>query len=217
MPTKKTPPMYARGRYVLTAPWDSLIDSTKTYTCIAIRSFKDIYEDGLDVEKEFYNPNGLVNGQNYAGSPFSFDGEKEAQANIITLLRDDNQQYIYVPDTYIAAYPSMADVKYNQIILSMNFGAMPDYLDLSAIKTTLASSVGAMIGKTPTVNEHRAPSANTPTPVQHDALEGTRIGSITNRETDYVKIKRLEQLLASRDAQITKLTAILTLHGWLPP
>ena len=217
MPVKKTPPMYARGRYVLTAPWDTDVNVSKTYTCIAIRSFKDIYEDGLDVEKEFYNPKGLVNGQLYAGTPFNFAGEKEVLANIVTLLRDDNQQYIYVPDTYIAAYPDMADVKYNQLILSMNFGALPDYLDLSAIKTSLASAVGSMIGKVPEVKEHRAPSANTPTPTQHDALEATRLGNITNKETEYVKIKRLEQLAISKDAQIAKLTSILTDNGWLPP
>ena len=43
MPTiKKTPPLGARGRYVLSVPWQA--NPNKLYTCIAVRSFADIYK-----------------------------------------------------------------------------------------------------------------------------------------------------------------------------
>lgn len=215
MPAKKTPPMYARGRYVLIAPWDADIVPTKLYRTIAIRSFKDIYEDGLDVEEQFYTPKGLIDGQLYAGSPFSFQEEKDALANIITLISDDGQ-FIYVPDTYIASYPDMSDVKYSQVIVSFNFGAIPDYHNLNAIKTAMANLAASNIGIIPEVNEHRAPSANTPSGAQHDAIEAARLGAITNRETDYVKWKKLEAKIVQMQATIDAQTQILEDNGWLP-
>ena len=215
MAVKKTPPMYARGRYVLTAPFDSLITATRLYTCIAIRSFKDVYEDGLDVEIEYYNPMGLVNGQDYGGSPFDFQAEKDALANIVTLI-GDNGQMIFVPDTFIASYPDLTDVKYSQIVVAFNFGAVPDYLVLSAVKSGMANLGASHLGVVPAVTEHRAPSANAVTPIQHEALEVARLGAISNQETDYAKWKRMEQKIIQLQDTIDKQTAILEENGWLP-
>lgn len=213
---KKTPPMYARGRYVLNAPWADDIVNTKLYTCIAIRSLKDIYDDGLDPYKEFYLPNGLVDGVVFGLETFLFQEEKDLLANIITLQRDDNEQTIYVPDTFIASFPSMGDVKYSQTIISMDFGAIPDYLDLGVLGTELANKAGKTIGKIPAFKIHRAPSANVPSNVQHEALEAARVGAIANQESDYAKAKRLEQEIVQLKATIATQTSILEDNGWLP-
>lgn len=212
MPAKKTPPIYARGRYVLHPPYDSLIIASKLYTNIAIRSLKDVYEDGLDPYTEYYLSQGLIEGQ----SGFSIRSEQEALANIITLLRDDNEQIIYVPDTYIAAFPNMADVKYNQVAISIDAGALPDYLVLTALQTSLANLTSSVLGVTPTVYINKAPSSNNPTPEQHDAIEAARLAAITNRETDVVKINKLKARIVQLEQTNLALTTILEDNGWLP-
>ena len=51
---KNTPPLRARGRYVLRNPW--VANPGKLYTNMAIRTFEDVYELGTDVYETYYVP-----------------------------------------------------------------------------------------------------------------------------------------------------------------
>ena len=59
---KNTPPMYTKGRFVVTAPWS--FSPAVIYECIAIRSFEDVYKQLIDVYEAFYKPMGLIDGVN---------------------------------------------------------------------------------------------------------------------------------------------------------
>lgn len=208
-----TPAIRMRGRYTLKLPW--VADPTKVYECEAIRSFDDLEKVGINVYETFYLPAGLQNGATYAGVPFSFEAERQADINIVT-LRSQNGDYLYVPDSYILSIPDMSGVQYSQMILSVNLGALPDYLDLAALKTDVGNRVTAMIGATATVLEHRSPSSNQPTAAQHDVLEAARAAAITTTKTDYVLLQEeiaKNALLAQKNAA---LIARLQLLGELP-
>lgn len=210
---KQTPPLRARGRYVLRAPW--VANPAKLYTTLAIRTFEDVYELGFDVYDTYYVPMGLINGEVVGGSPFSFSVEREQQPNIITLESDDGD-IIYVPDTYISSFPNMGEVKYSHAILSISLGPLPDTNDLSFVKGALADLVAQSYGVVPTVKEHRAPSISNPTASEHQALEAARTGGITLLETDHAKVVRLQGEKALLNAKIATLTAILQANGLLP-
>lgn len=204
---KLTPPLHAYGRYVLKAPWSA--NPSVLYTCAAIRSFDDIYKLGKDVYNTYYVPMGVTNGAVIGGSAFSFESEKLLRPSIITLLGDDNT-VIYVPDTFIAKYPDLADVKYSHMVLSISLGALPDYLDLGALKTGIAGVVAQTTGVVATVIEHRAPSTNNPTSTQHDILEAARLAGITTNETLTARLLRTEQALQVAQQKIQALTIQLT-------
>lgn len=210
----KTPPMYARGRYVLKMPWTTV--PTKLYTCLAIRSFDDIYELGIDVYETYYLPMGLIDGQPYGSQVFSFTEEVAKKANIIT-IRSDDGEFIHVPDTYILSYPSMSDVKYSHMVLSHSLGALPDYLDLSFIKSQVANLIAHQLGVNPIVNEHRAAATENPTPVQHEALEVARLNAVTVTETDYARAQRLQGKVNLLQSEINTLIAILQANNLMPP
>ncbi len=204
-----TPSIRQRGRYTLKLPW--VADPGKIYECEAIRSFDDLAKLNVDVYETFYLPAGLQNGQVYAGVPFSFESEKSADANIVT-LRSQDGDYIYVPDTYILSLPDMSGVHYDQIVLSMNLGAVPAYLDLSALKTDVGNLAEAMIGKDVTVLEHRAPSTNQPTAANHDVMEAARTAAISITKTHYVlwqeEIVKNAKLQDTVNALVAKLQAL---------
>lgn len=210
---KKTPPLLAKGRYTLRTPWSA--NPLVLYTCKAIRTFDDIYKLGIDVQKTYYIPMGLSDGSIITSPAFSFQTEKAQQPNIITLHGDDGS-VIYVPDTFIESYPNMAEVRYSRMVLSIDLGALPDYLDLTAIKTAVSNLVAQTSGVVAQVIEHRAAATENPTALQHEILETNRLAAITLIETDHARALRMQ---VERDAVQAKLNALIAAcqaNGTLP-
>lgn len=211
---RNTPALMSKGRYVLTAPWST--NPTLLYTCIEVRQFDAVYLIGKDVYQTFYVTQGLVEGSTaYTASPFSFQQEKRDKVAIVTLLGDDGS-LIYVPDSFILSYPDLSEIKYTQRVLHCSLGAIPTYVDLSALKVSVANLVAESIGVVPSVNEAWLSITDTPTKVQHDILESARLANITLLETDRAKALRLEQKNILLQQQITTLTGILQTNGLLP-
>lgn len=210
---KKTPPLYARGRYILSLPW--VANPNKLYTCIAVRSYSDIYKLGQDVYNVFYAPMGAVVGTILGGTPFNFNAEVANKPAIVTLQADDGE-VIYVPDTFIQKFPDQGEVKYSHIVLSLSLGPVPDYVNLEEIKQAVAETVAGRFGFTPVVREHRAPGTDNPTAEQHEALEAARLGAITLLETDQAKVLRLLDVSAKKQESINALTNLLRRHR-VPP
>lgn len=145
---RMTPPLAARGIYQLRQPWE--VPASKVYTCQAIRSFQDIYEMGEDVYRRYYEPYGLSRGD--------FNDDEQVNAAIVTLISDDFD-IVYVPDTYIASYPDMGVVNYQRVILSVDFGILPDFLNLDYIRQEMGTVGSKILGKEPEVKEAVAPTS----------------------------------------------------------
>lgn len=210
---KKTPVVQLKGRYVLIAPWTT--NPTKLYTCVAVRSFPDIYKLGIDVYSIYYVPRGMTNGTVIGAETFQFENEVRNKVNIVTLLSDDNE-VIYVPDTFIAAFPNMAEVPYSHLVLSFSIGAIPDFVPIEALKTVLRDTVAQHLGLIPVVNTHRLPTDTQPNGLQHDVLETARVGSIALLETDRAKTIRLQDEVNRLRQQNQQLIAVLQANGNLP-
>lgn len=204
MASKRTPPILTRGRYVLQQPW--VANPGKLYTCQAIRSFKDLYEKNIDPYTQYYEPKGLGEGV--------FSDDVSANANIVTLISDNND-IIYVPDTYIASYPDMGDYEYSQMILSCSLGALPDYLDLTYLKSQVSQVASDVIGAEPEVLEHRGPSTGAVSASEHETLEAARLSAISQRETTYAQLQRAQTTIANQQQQIETLEQILIDNGLL--
>ena len=187
---RRTPPLATRGIYQLRQPWE--VPSSKVYTCYAIRSFQDIYELGEDVYKRYYQPYGVGLSE--------FEADAEAKAAIVTLISDDHD-LVYVPDTYIQAYPEMGVVDYQRVVLSVDFGMLPDFLSLDHIRDQIATVGTEIIGKAPEVGEHVAPVSGAVTPEEHQTLEASRLANIQFRSTDhalYLEQRRLNEALIEK-------------------
>lgn len=202
MPTKRTPPIDRYGRYQLRNPWSA--DPGKVYICEAIRSYPDCEERGLDVLNDIYIANGLTESE--------YNDDLAVDPNIITIMADDGET-IYVPDTYVASYPNMADITYSHVVLSASIGPLPDYVPLAVLQSKISSLCSDVIGQAPEVNINKAPHAGAITPDQHEGMEAARTAAITIRETDHTLLMQARTELQAKDQIIEDLTQILEDNG----
>jgi hypothetical protein len=201
-----TPPLAARGIYQLRQPWE--VSAAKVYTCQAIRSFQDIYELGEDVYRRYYEPKGL--------SQSVFNADQQAHTAIITLISDDFD-IVYVPDTYIVSYPDLGVVNYQRVVLSVDFGVLPDFLDLDYIRQEMETVGSKIIGKEPEVKEAVAPVSGAVTPTEHQVLEASRLANIEFRTTDRAKYLHQLQLNSDLIERLQTLEQLVIDNNLLPP
>lgn len=173
MSVRITPPLQAKGRFVLRAPF--IAEPTTIYLCIALRKFRDIEEVGGNVYKDYYSPMGILEE--------AYREDADVSAAIVTLV-DPYGNKIYVPDTYIASYPNMGEVEYHHVVLAASIGAIPNYVPLDNVIQGIAGIVSDMTGTEPTVSIHAATAREQPTAEQHELAEAARAAAITLRVTD---------------------------------
>ena len=219
MPVSRiTPTIGSKGRYTLSLPWTA--NAAKLYECEAIRSFDDIYELGVDVYQEYYVPMGLVDNTVVSGNLFLFKEQRDAKVCIITLRSTDDGEYIYVPDSYISNSPVSSVKPYSHIVLSVDCGALPDSLDLSALKSDLSDLAKGYLGITTPGNlvlENRAASTNQPTVIEGDALDVARLAAVTIKKS-FQQLYLEEQAKNQRNEEIiTALTQKLIDLGEFTP
>lgn len=194
MPIRKTPSLYASGKWVLTAPY--VADPSKTYTCMAIRSFSDITVLHEDVFINYYEPLGIAEAQ--------YLQDDAAKVCIVTIMSESGE-VIYVPDSYIESYPDISNTLYSHIVLSISLGALPDKLGLDFLKAQLENACGDVLGVTPDVLVHKSPSTGFVSAQDHANNEAARIAGITLVKSDYTRMLELQAQVATQQQTISVL------------
>lgn len=199
MAQRLTPPIQARGLYELKLPFEA--DPTTIYVCKAIRTFQDIQEQYLNPYDLYYAPNGLAESD--------YKSDRDDNACIVTLIDDEAEEILYVPDTYILSYPNMGEVNYHHLVLSVDFGPIPDYLEFQHVIEQIGSIAFETIGKEPEVGVHSAPYNGVITPEQHDTMEAARRANILRNNTWYALYKEKENQLNNAQQKLDTLEQIL--------
>ena len=201
---KLTPPLLTKGRYTLISPF--VAETTNLYTCVAIRTFEECREAGINVLDLYYLPLGLTN--------VEYSRDLNAKATLITLFSDDLKP-LYVPDTYIETYPNLGQVNYNHVVLSVSLSSVPDFLDFSNLKLLMSSLVSDVTGVVPKVAIHKAASKGVITPEQHETIEVARVAAITHRTTDRAELLKANAKVTALETQNKILTKLLKDAGLL--
>lgn len=201
---RKTPSLYASGKYVLRTPF--VANPNATYTCMAIRSFNDILELKEDVFATYYEPYGL--------NDTTYKDDVAAKVSIITLM-SETATIIYVPDSFIESYPDISNVVYSRIVLSIDLGALPDRLGLDTLKTQLGNITGDTIGVTPDILIHKSPTTDFISAQDNASLEASRVAGINLLQTDYVRNRELQAKVVSQQHIIATLTQLCIDNGLL--
>lgn len=199
------PPIGTRGLYSLKSPW--VTKPTVLYQCSAIREFVDLENLGVNVYETYYFPMGLERNV--------FEQDRRSGQVIVTLT-SDTEAPIYVPSSYIAAFPDLSYRNYQHIVLSASLGPLPDYIDLTFAKATVANVLSDVVGLTPTVHVSVAAMQGVISPQEHETLEAARQAAIVNRTTEYAKVLQLQQQVTSLQQQNAILVQILRDNGLLP-
>lgn len=199
------PPIGTRGVYSLKAPWTT--QPTVLYSCAAIREFVDLENLGTNVYETYYLP--------YSVERNTYERDRRNNEVIITLV-SDTESPIYVPSSFIAAFPDLSYRNYQHIVLSASVGPLPDYIDLTFAKAQMASALSDVIGVEPAVHVSVAAMSGVVSPDEHEALEAARQAAIANRTTDRARVLELQQQNASLAQRLAILEQIVKDHGLIP-
>jgi hypothetical protein len=202
----KTPPLGAKGTYVLKTPWS--IPEGLVYLCSAVVSFPAMLERGMDILGEVYLPIGLTQED--------YERDLKDGANIVVLM-SESKPTINVPDTYIASFPDTSNIPYSYIVLSVDVGAMADTVDLSYLQSQIRAVVSDTTGVESTVTISRAPSPGAISVEEHRAIEVARAAAITSRTTDRAKLLAAEHVNTKLTERITALETIILDSGMATP
>lgn len=208
------PELYAEGTFKLKLPWS--VAPNKTYRVIAIRTFEDIYKAGMDVYKSVYVVNNCSDGVLVDGAAFSFEAERNRKPEIITLFDVQTSSIILVPTTFILSTPDQNIVKYEHVCLTISLGAIPEKLDLTALKADVSELVKGRVGINSEVAEVILPSASNPTPDESIGFEAARTAMITNPgtfESELIQARNQIQLLQTR---LTEYERVIRNNGLIP-
>lgn len=205
---KLTPTVNTSGKYKVQLPWR--INENSILTCLAVRSFDDIYNKNEDVYEVYYERYGLTNGLDVNGQPFDFDKERLLLPNIITLVDAAGGIY-YVPDTFITSMPTQSDIPYSERIMSVSLGPMPDALEIDNIVTEVMELIKSKTGMT-NVNivQHSLALLDNPTYDEHLAMERVRKASLANATSVFEELAKANAEIARQNALIAKYEATLT-------
>lgn len=205
---KLTPKVNTSGKFKVKLPWR--INENTILTCIAIRSFEDIYNKNEDVYEVYYERYGATNGLEVDGRPFDFEQERSHLPNIITLADPFGGVY-YIPDTFIASMPTQSDIPYSERILSVSLGPMPDALEIDNIVTEVSELIKSKTGMT-TVNilQHSLALLDNPTYDEHLAAERVRKASLENATSVYEDLAKAEAEVIRLNSVVAKYEAALT-------
>lgn len=179
------PTVGVTGKYVVAAPFDSVISSTQNYTCVRVQDFPTAT---LDLDNTFfervYEPRGL--------SREILAIHARAGVLLVTLQAQSGENY-YVPSSYITGIPSSNTTAYNCLMLTAQLGPLPLDENIGPLRDYITDAVVNYYGITPIINIVRYGASEAVTPNMHAA-----INAIRNR-------KRIQ--LQNKTAQITALTA----------
>lgn len=195
------PKIGTEGKYVLKAPFDTLVNASVSYKCIAIRRFKDIRASGDDVFRKYYFVHDLSN------DVYTRD---DLNNEVIVSLVSDFTSTIYVPSSYIESFPLADTIPYHRVVISCDIGMIADDMNLAALEQNVGNIVSDTIGVTPTVNIHLAPYEGSVDSSAHEAIQNTRNATIKLRSTDYVRVKELETENQKLMAQVAALKKALS-------
>lgn len=201
----RVPPINSKGFFSLKAPWT--LPANTVYECIAVREFSDFTNIGEDVFALVYEPKGLKEAE--------YRKDRDAGVKIITLA-SKSEAMVFVPSSYVLGYPSMDNVAYSHVVMSISLGAIPDALDLTFLEDQIQGTVSNVIGVTPQVHVNVAPSDNYVTATQHAQLEQARQEAIQSRKTDLARLLESQAIVSQQRQVIANYEAILRHHGLLP-
>lgn len=199
-----TPPIHASGVYSLYAPFTVSLEMI--YRTHAVRSFDELVKRGIDVYTTYYEP------KNLSEKVYKEDAAKGA--SIVTLISAD-EEYIYVPNTYIESYPGMAGLRYERKLLMFDLGPLPANFQLDYLIGDLQDLVTKAVG----VSEDKAdlrfatlPMSSTVSHEEHIQLESSRRANIQLHKPLEVQLREQTERADALTEQNEKLLEVISAH-----
>lgn len=190
------PDIGATGNYYLKAPYDTLVKAGVSYTCKAIRKLSSFIAEGQDPFSFYYESVGL--------DETTFQADVDAGVSIVS-LQTDGGEWLHIPSNYITRFPNMNGIVYRAMMLGVSLGAIPDTMNLEALKTSVNNLVYDTLGITPVIKEVVISVPSIVSKTDHDLIEQARIAKTKIKMSDTGLLAKANQDLATARAKIVEL------------
>lgn len=204
--TNLIPTVGSSGIWTLLAPWNVLLTQSVSYNCLAVRKLEDIIAAGGDPYQQVYAPR---EGSTPGSLQEQYNSDLQNGTCIVT-LQSSSGAVIYVPTTFIQSFPSSGGVPYTNLLLAVDLGAMPNYVDLTFLKQQFANLVKTTVGltKVEITTVVVSPLTNLSSS-DHTTAEAARQANITNTVTPEAKVIALTAQLQAVQQAYAQLEAFL--------
>lgn len=191
--------IFARGAWSGRLPFS--LDPARVYTCIAIRSFREIEAEGMGVFELVYQPVGL-----------DLNTCETDRVNAVSIITLESEGYpnILIPESFIESYPTAVIEGFSRIVMAVEIGVLPDHVPLDYLQAAMQQAVQDIVGVEDAVVElFKAPIMGTLTPEQAELLEANRQALIQAGSNHYAENKRLSDALTLERAKVARLEQII--------
>lgn len=194
------PSIGAAGVYTLAAPFNTALTPKVSYTCLSIRTLHDIIAEGNDPFALYYNLNGL--------SETVYQSDLASNVSIVG-LQSGSGDWVYVPSSYISAYPDGNGVPYTAMMIGVSLGAIPDSIDLGPLQTEIQNIVLSVLGVNAATNAVAVSKTQLVDNATDASVEAIRRSRITLNLSTAAQIATLTNQLALANTQIASLQAFI--------
>lgn len=197
------PPIGSKGKFEFKAPFNQNTKSDIEYAVYAIRSIKELIDEGRDPLKYIYNQVGLS----------ETDMNKDLTDNVpIIVLSAGTNNYVYVPANKISSLPDITGVKYQQKMLAINIGHLPLDYSLDVVKETIKEAVLEMTGIDSTVEAISTSAVTFLSDDQHTTymklIDGKKTSNMSYRTKYKVLLTTYNKLKAKMESVEQQLLAV---------
>ena len=180
------PIINTRGKFKLSTPLDTVLNSDIIYTVIANRSILEMINDGLDILNNVY----LI--MNLTEDDYNVD---LANNVIITVLQSENEDTYYIPSNKFISIPDITGKRYMQKTMAINLGYLPIDLNLDYLLPEVTDLIQSLLGITPNASIIDTSQVTLYTNEEHDLFTAERLATITNNETCVGKLVKIQNIL----------------------
>ncbi|BDD79583.1 hypothetical protein [Burkholderia phage FLC9] len=192
--TSLVPDVGNSGVWSLTAPYDALINATASYKCLEVRQLQGIIAAGGDPYSLYYVPQ---EGDTPGSLKDQYASDLSNGACIVT-LQSSSGSVVYVPTTFIASFPAGGGIAYHALMLAVDIGVLPEYVDLTFLKQQMANLVKTTVGLPSVAITTVVVSPTTNLSLDdHNRAEAARKANITNTVTPEAQVIALTKQLQS--------------------
>lgn len=179
-----TPEIGAVGKYTYKSPFDSIGNTQTEFTCKAVRTLTDCLALGEDPYKKYYEPF-KISEQDYR--------EDIRNDVAIVALQSSVGNWLYIPNSYLLSYPDVSGVRYVNMVIAANIGAIPETLDLTLLLGDVTDVIQHRLGIVPEV---RGVVTSQPALVgddDHQRMENVRSSAISEGNSLTLQILKLKE------------------------
>jgi hypothetical protein len=205
MAIRLTPTLGLTGVYSLETPYT--LKPNTLYTCRALRSFKDVEQQGVGVFETYYESFGV--------SYERYRSDLQSDAYLVTLSATGASRV--VPDTFIEALPERTSDTTSLIVLSVDLGPLPDTLGLSHVTEAIGAQCLGLLGYQPDVRLMRLQHTDSLTNAEQDNIETARQASVEIRKDVYARLEEEKAANVRLNAKLQRMEQLLLVNGLVQP